>query len=155
MSRTRFAGADFGFQVGLLRARRRRGQARRGRRSRRPGGAAPEAWSALATERGRGDFADVLALHSIHHVMSDGHYREAIVELLKARSIHLDSAPEGASGKAQTYIHLRTLVNEGRLKDPPSREAHRADEGPHCQADQWRRALQSAPRAMREDMAIS
>ncbi len=145
MSRTRFAGADFGFRsdscaLAVVEARPGGVVALVALEEQRPRRGAPLRPSVVVS-----DFADVLALHSIRRVMSDGHYREAIVELLKARSIHLDSAPEGASGKAQTYIHLRTLVNEGRLENPPSREAHRADEGPHCQADQWRRALDQLP----------
>lgn len=64
------------------------------------------------------DFAKVVKRYGATNVMADGHYRESISEHLRAASIYVDSAPEGAVGKAETYQLTRTLLHEGKLRLP-------------------------------------
>lgn len=65
-----------------------------------------ESWSALAKEAG------------CARVMADLTYVEAVREHLEKQSLELVAVPTGQAGKAQTYIELRNLVNDGRLRLP-------------------------------------
>jgi len=63
-------------------------------------------------------WADVCARHGVKGVMCDQHYREAIREHLATHGLWLADAPEGATGKADSYVHARSLMREGKLKIP-------------------------------------
>jgi hypothetical protein len=51
-------------------------------------------------------------------VVSDAHYRESVVEHLESTGLLLQPAPEGQTGKAETYVRARTLINEGKVRLP-------------------------------------
>jgi hypothetical protein len=51
-------------------------------------------------------------------VISDRHYEEAIREHLAAERLRLDPAPDGNTGKVETYTRARALLNEGRVRLP-------------------------------------
>lgn len=51
-------------------------------------------------------------------LMADSHYREAVREHLEAEGLYLTTAPEGANGKASTYVRARALMREGRVRLP-------------------------------------
>lgn len=79
----------------------------------------------LGEEVLRGSFAPVLQRHGLHSFTADGHVREPAREFCATtkikvgeseRSLSIDAAPEGATGKAETYTLLQTIVREGRFK---------------------------------------
>lgn len=63
-------------------------------------------------------FAGIAGRYGERFVMADGHYRQAIDEHLRAHGVSLISAPEGANGKAESYVQARSLLNEGRVRLP-------------------------------------
>jgi hypothetical protein len=63
-------------------------------------------------------FAEVVKRHKSNYVRSDGHYREAIAENLEKHGLYFEPAPEGATGKVETYTTARTLLHDGRVKLP-------------------------------------
>jgi phage terminase large subunit-like protein len=56
--------------------------------------------------------------HGASSVMADAHYRESVREHLDAAGISLRPAPEGQSGKAESYAKLKTLFREARVRLP-------------------------------------
>lgn len=65
-----------------------------------------------------GSFATVMHQWGSTELMADAHYRQSIVEHLAENDMYFVEAPAGQSGKAESYILFRGLLNEGRLKIP-------------------------------------
>lgn len=63
-----------------------------------------------------GSFAVTLKDRVIGSVMSDAHYRQAVIEHLTPHGISLEDAPGGADGKLATWLKFRELVNTGPTK---------------------------------------
>jgi hypothetical protein len=58
-----------------------------------------------------------MAVHwGAREVMADRHYQESIREHLQRERLDLSNAPDGASGKAETYQFARTVIHSGKLK---------------------------------------
>ncbi len=66
-------------------------------------------------------FAGIAKEFGLAHVISDGHYREAIAEHLQTHSLSLIDAPQGQTGKVESYARARAVLHEGRciLPDHP------------------------------------
>lgn len=66
-------------------------------------------------------FASIAKSYGIAHLISDGHYREAIAEHLRTHSLGLLDAPAGQTGKVESYARARAVLHEGRciLPDHP------------------------------------
>lgn len=78
----------------------------------------PERGKPLLPSQVVADFAAIGKRYGSSELMSDGHYRMSIQEHLDARGLTLLSAPEGALGKAKTYVEARTLLAQGRVRLP-------------------------------------
>lgn len=63
-------------------------------------------------------FAHIIKKYNLHHVVSDIHYREAIRELLSKHNIDLISAPEGRSGKIESYARAKSMMYDQKAKVP-------------------------------------
>lgn len=63
-------------------------------------------------------FAGAAKEFGCSHVISDGHYREAIAEHLRAHSLGLIDAPAGSIGKQDSYVRTRAVLHEGRCAIP-------------------------------------
>lgn len=63
-------------------------------------------------------FASELRPFEIDTLIADGHYRQSIEEHLETDGLYLQPAPEGASGKVDTYVAARSLLHEGLVKLP-------------------------------------
>lgn len=63
-------------------------------------------------------FAAEAKRFGIDGVMSDGHYRETMREHLDEAKMHVLPAPEGASGKKDSFDKLREAFLEGRIVLP-------------------------------------
>src|SRR5205823_8742481 len=63
-------------------------------------------------------FAAIARDYGVDRVSADAHYVESIREHLDSHALHLRAAPEGQAGKARTYLHLRSLVHERKLRLP-------------------------------------
>jgi hypothetical protein len=63
-------------------------------------------------------FADALGRYGIRQVAGDNHYSESARELFAARNIVLVDAPNGNEGKISSYLALKALLGEGRLRIP-------------------------------------
>jgi hypothetical protein len=70
---------------------------------------------ALRPSKVVGHFARIVQRYGATQVMADGHYRQSIWEHLRDEDLYFVDAPAGADGKAETYVHFRTLLNEGKL----------------------------------------
>jgi hypothetical protein len=112
-----FGAADFGFvsdaSVVAIAERREAEVFLLALEEQRPQQGAPLRPSAVVA-----DFATVVRHYKLREIMSDGHYAEAIREHLKEHGLRLRSAPEGQSGKVETYVEVRRLVNEHALRIP-------------------------------------
>lgn len=64
------------------------------------------------------EFAQLITANGGHALMADAHYRESVREHLNATKLPLIPRPEGADGKAQTYLLTRQLLNQGRIRLP-------------------------------------
>lgn len=63
-------------------------------------------------------FAQVALGYGADLLVADNHYRESVHEHLQAAHVALVPAPEGATGKADTYVVARNLLLEGRVRIP-------------------------------------
>jgi hypothetical protein len=63
-------------------------------------------------------FAADMNAYGAEALAVDGHYVESVREHLDRNRLRLVSAPEGATGKAVTYLALRKLINERRIQLP-------------------------------------
>ncbi len=63
-------------------------------------------------------FATIARRHGIDWLVADGHYKEAVREHLDDAGLRLIEAPEGSDGKSQTYLEVKRLLHEGRIKLP-------------------------------------
>lgn len=61
------------------------------------------------------DFAEVSERHNIPYIMSDGHYKELVLEILSEYGINFLSAP---NTPADAYIATRLLLHSGLLRIP-------------------------------------
>lgn len=64
------------------------------------------------------EFALVMQAYGVRAVVSDSHYRQAIIEHLNAHSLEFSDAPGGREGKTRVHLRFRELVNEKRLRLP-------------------------------------
>lgn len=78
----------------------------------------PQRGSPLLPSAVVGQFATVAKGYGQTVLIADSHYVESIREHLMTHGLALDAAPEGQAGKVETYLHLRALLNEGRLSIP-------------------------------------
>lgn len=78
----------------------------------------PERLTALKPSIVAARFAARTREYGCAGIVADGHYREAMREHLATHDIAFVSAPEGASGKLDTYTVVRTLLHEGRVRLP-------------------------------------
>lgn len=63
-------------------------------------------------------FATIAKGYGATHVIADGHYRESIREHLQAHELYVINAPEGVTGKSETFARTRAVLHEGRLRLP-------------------------------------
>lgn len=63
-------------------------------------------------------FAKVAQEFGCTHVITDGHYREAIAEHLRTHNLGIIDAPQGATGKVESYARARAVLHEGRCVLP-------------------------------------
>jgi hypothetical protein len=63
-------------------------------------------------------FASLLRKYGAPSLISDGHYREAVVEYLDKFGLTFTPAPEGATGKVDVFTKARTLLHEGKVRLP-------------------------------------
>lgn len=63
-------------------------------------------------------FAALARRHGAGWVACDGHYLETAREFFAAAGLSVVVGPEGARGKAESYVHLRNVLGEGRLSMP-------------------------------------
>lgn len=82
----------------------------------RPQKGAPLAPSAVCAA-----FAEVTKRYGCASVIADRHYEEAVREHLATHSLRLVAAPDGLSGKLETYARARALLHEGRVRLPEHR----------------------------------
>lgn len=75
----------------------------------------PSKTTPLVPSRVVARFAEVLETFRVTRIHADAHYQEALREHLKEHKLQLVSTPAGQDGKAQSYLELKRLINEGRL----------------------------------------
>jgi hypothetical protein len=63
-------------------------------------------------------FASSMGRYGCRSLVADGHYREAVAEHLEAHALSLEASPEGADGKSEMFVAVRTALHEGRLELP-------------------------------------
>jgi hypothetical protein len=63
-------------------------------------------------------FGRVMKAHHAKAIMMDNHYRQSAKEHLDTLGYRFLHAPEGVDGKYNSYMHLRTLLHEGRIRLP-------------------------------------
>lgn len=63
-------------------------------------------------------FAEVARAYGCKFIIGDGHYREAFKEALQASGIALVDAPEGMTGKQETFTRVRAVLQEERCLLP-------------------------------------
>lgn len=66
-------------------------------------------------------FAEVAGRYGCTSVSADRHYEEAIREHLATHKLRLVPAPDGLSGKVETYTRARALIHEGKVRLPNDR----------------------------------
>ena len=66
-------------------------------------------------------FAAACRRHGCSWLMADAHYRETLDEELAKEKLSYVPAPGGAEGKAECYMHAKTLLYQGRLRLPNNR----------------------------------
>lgn len=59
-------------------------------------------------------FAAMAKKYGVSHVVTDGHYREAIVEHLQAHGLAVIDAPAGLTGKIESFARARAVLHEGK-----------------------------------------
>jgi hypothetical protein len=63
-------------------------------------------------------FADTLKVYRAREFVADHHYRESAREHLQPHGIQFINAPSGADGKLETYLLLKKLFAEARIRIP-------------------------------------
>lgn len=63
-------------------------------------------------------FAEVAKKYGCTYVISDGHYRESVKEHLAEHGLSLADAPEGMSGKQESFSRVRSVLHEGLVLLP-------------------------------------
>lgn len=63
-------------------------------------------------------FATKMLAHGVRSMLADLHYLESVREHLAAHKCHATAAPAGQDGKAETYLFLRRLLAERRIRLP-------------------------------------
>lgn len=63
-------------------------------------------------------FAEVAKAYGCGYIVGDGHYREAFKEALHGSNIALVDAPDGISGKQETFSRVRSVLHEGLISIP-------------------------------------
>lgn len=58
-------------------------------------------------------FADIAKRYGVNQIISDGHYREAVVEHLRAHKMSIIDAPAGINGKTESYVRAQSVLREG------------------------------------------
>lgn len=76
-----------------------------------------------------GKFAETARAHGAQVVVADAHYREAVREYFAEEKLSVANAPEGASGKADTYAKVKSLLREGKVRLPKNDRLLRQLEG--------------------------
>ncbi len=67
------------------------------------------------------EFSRALARHQATHVLADQYHYHALREAVAGSELSVSAAPAGQAGKADTYLRLRTLLREGRVRLPRHR----------------------------------
>ena len=67
-------------------------------------------------------FAAICREYGLRWVVSDGHYREAIVEHLSTHGLGLVDAPGGSTGKMEVYTRARAVLHQGLAVLPDDRK---------------------------------
>jgi len=70
-------------------------------------------------------FADVARRYGCRFIISDSYYRETVKEHLKEHGLALVDAPEGMTGKLESFARCRSVLHEGLVVLPRSDLAHR------------------------------
>lgn len=78
----------------------------------------PERGKPLAPSKVVATFAELARRYGSPAVVADRHYEEAIREHLTAERLRLVPAPDGLTGKVETYTRARALFLEGRVRLP-------------------------------------
>ena len=65
-------------------------------------------------------FADVAKRYGCRFIISDSYYRETVKEHLKEHGLSLVDAPEGMSGKLESFARCRSVLHEGLVVLPRS-----------------------------------
>lgn len=76
----------------------------------------PERGKPLVPSKVCATFAETMGRRAIESIAVDGHYIESAREHFGAAGISVVEAPAGNAGKVATYLGLRTLVNEARIR---------------------------------------
>jgi hypothetical protein len=63
-------------------------------------------------------FAEVAKAYGCSYIISDGHYRESVKEHLLAHGMALVDAPEGLTGKQESFSRVRSVLHEGLVLLP-------------------------------------
>jgi hypothetical protein len=64
------------------------------------------------------EYAALMRRHDAHSALADGHELVASNEHMEQHSVSLEAAPAGATGKFETYVRARSLLNENKLRIP-------------------------------------
>ena len=70
-------------------------------------------------------FGAEMRAFGVDTVISDGHYRESIIEHLTSHGLSMHDAPTGAEGKAKVHLAARTAVAQRQVRIPQRDEVHR------------------------------
>ncbi len=65
-------------------------------------------------------FAEVAKKYGCTYIVSDGHYRESVKEHLQEHGLALVDAPEGMTGKQESFSRVRSVLHEGLILLPKS-----------------------------------
>ena len=65
-------------------------------------------------------FAKVAKDYGCTYIISDGHYRESVKEHLQENGLALVDAPEGMTGKQETFSRVRSVLHDGLIELPKS-----------------------------------
>jgi len=63
-------------------------------------------------------FASVAKQYGCTYILGDGHYRESFKEHLSDNGIALVDAPDGMTGKQDTFSRVRAVLQEGKIQLP-------------------------------------
>ena len=68
----------------------------------------------------RDRFAPVMKRHDVSSISMDAHYRQSAKEHLDAVGLSFEDAPPGNQGKYDSYMLVRAILREGKLRIPLS-----------------------------------